>query len=75
MTRKQHLAGLLGIYPTLLEQTLCDSMGTGILRPFVQAMADVFPPSSLVELDNSLRTLFERIFRRMDENAAGFADL
>jgi hypothetical protein len=50
-------------------------MGTGILRPFVQAMADVFPPSSLVELDNSLRTLFERIFRRMNENVAGFADL
>jgi hypothetical protein len=75
VTRKAHFAALFSILPTVVERSLCGSTGTGTLHPVVRAMADAFPPSSLAELDNSLGTLFERIFRLADENAGAFSDL
>jgi glycosyltransferase involved in cell wall biosynthesis len=75
VSRKAHLAALFGILPTVIERTLRGPAGNGSLHPFVQAMANTFPPSDAGELDNNLAPLFEHAFRLINEHARSFANL
>jgi glycosyltransferase involved in cell wall biosynthesis len=75
LTRKAHLVALFGILPAVLERCLRGSTSLEPLHPFLREILDAFPSADLVDLDQSLAALFERVFRLTDDSAEAFAGL